>query len=57
MKVVSVRLDDEQAIRDCMDSHVWQATEIRQAIIESEQDDFIPENELNTLFKKMGVVV
>ncbi|WP_186366967.1 hypothetical protein [Yersinia aleksiciae] len=46
-----------QAIQDFLDREAWQIAEIKQAIIEAEQQDFIPENEMNSLFKRMGVVV
>ncbi|CNL90924.1 MULTISPECIES: CopG family ribbon-helix-helix protein [Yersinia] len=46
-----------QAIQDFLDREAWQITEIKQAIIEADQQDFISEHEMNTLFKKMGVAV
>ncbi|HDL6961105.1 TPA: CopG family ribbon-helix-helix protein [Yersinia enterocolitica] len=46
-----------QAIQDFLDREEWQITEIKQAIIEADQQDFISEHEMNTLFKKMGVAV
>ncbi|MDN0123895.1 hypothetical protein QVN60_11940 [Yersinia aleksiciae] len=46
-----------QAIQDFLDREAWQIAEIKQAIIEAEQQDFISENEMNSLFKRMGMVV
>lgn len=46
-----------QAIQDFLDREVWQITEIKQGIIESDQQDFISEHEMNTLFERMGVAV
>lgn len=41
-----------QAIQDFLDREAWQITEIKQAIIEADQQDFVSENEMSTLFKK-----
>ncbi|CNI55266.1 Ribbon-helix-helix protein%2C copG family [Yersinia massiliensis] len=46
-----------QAIQDFLDREAWQISEIKQAIIEADQQDFVPENEMNSLFKRMGVTV
>ncbi|CNH59893.1 CopG family ribbon-helix-helix protein [Yersinia pekkanenii] len=46
-----------QAIQDFLDREAWQIAEIKQAIIEAEQQDFVSKNGMNTLFKRMGVAV
>lgn len=46
-----------QAIQDFLDREAWQIAETKQAIIEAEQQDFISENEMSSLFRKMGVAV
>lgn len=45
------------AIKDFLDREAWQISETKQAIVEAEQQDFVSEDELNKLFKKMGVAV
>ncbi|CNI31671.1 Ribbon-helix-helix protein%2C copG family [Yersinia frederiksenii] len=46
-----------QAIQDFLDREAWQITEIKQAITEAEHKDFASENEMNMVFKRMGVAV
>ncbi|MFW5400911.1 ribbon-helix-helix protein, CopG family [Yersinia sp. 1252 StPb PI] len=46
-----------QAIQDFLARETWQINEIKQAIIEAEQQDFISENEMTTRFKRMGVAI
>ncbi|MCB5312773.1 CopG family ribbon-helix-helix protein [Yersinia intermedia] len=46
-----------QAIQDFLAREAWQITEIKQAVIEAGQQDFLSENEMTTRFKRMGVAI
>lgn len=46
-----------QAIRDFINREAWQIAETQQAIIEADQGDFVSDDEMETRFKKMGVIV
>lgn len=45
-----------QAIRDFINREAWQIAETQQAIIEADQGDFVSDDEMETRFKKMGVI-
>lgn len=45
----------KQAINDYLEREMWQITETEHALIEADENDFVPASELKLKFKNWGI--